>query len=293
MQKIVSRRAGLLLIVTADLLWGTVFVASQVGLQYTNPYNLVFMRFLIASIIILALVPLFRKKIGIAGEFKKKWTWVFGIVYMFGFLLQYLGQDLTTASEATLLSNLAPIIVPFFALTFLKEKISGLQKVAMAFGLLGLFLISSPKINLDATQLLGDIMLFGTSISYALFTTLSKKENISSIGSSFAVIIATTILLAPIAITFGGISYFDTNMDLMGWIAVIYLGIPCTLIAITIYLKGLGIIPASEAAVFFLLQVLVGLILSAILFGDLLNLAQAAGAVLIFAALGFGVKPRK
>ena len=293
MQKTVSRRAGLLLIVTADLLWGTVFVASQVGLQYTNPYNLVFMRFLIASIIILALVPLFRKKIGIAGEFKKKWTWVFGIVYMFGFLLQYLGQDLTTASEATLLSNLAPIIVPFFALTFLKEKISGLQKVAMAFGLLGLFLISSPKINLDATQLLGDIMLFGTSISYALFTTLSKKENISSIGSSFAVIIATTILLAPIAITFGGISYFDTNMDLMGWIAVIYLGIPCTLIAITIYLKGLGIIPASEAAVFFLLQVLVGLILSAILFGDLLNLAQAAGAVLIFAALGFGVKPRK
>ena len=79
----------------------------------------------------------------------------------------------------------------------------------------------------------------------------------------------------------------------MGWIAVISLGIPCTLIAITIYLKGLGIIPASEASVFFLLQVLVGLILSAILFGDLLNLTQAAGAVLIFAALGFGVKPRK
>jgi drug/metabolite transporter (DMT)-like permease len=293
MQKIVSRRAGLLLIVAADLLWGTVFVASQVGLQYTNPYNLVFMRFLVASIIILAIALLFWKKIGIADEFKRKWTWIFGIVYMFGFLLQYLGQDLTTTAEATLLSNLAPIIVPFFAFTFLKEKISRLQKVAMALGLLGLFLVSNPDVTLDTTHLLGDLMLFGTSISYALFTTLSKKEQISSISSSFAVIITTTILLAPIAIIFGGMGHFDTNIGLLGWIAVIYLGIPCTLIAISIYLKGLGIIPASEASVFFLLQVLVGLILSAKLFGDLLNLAQAVGAVLIFAALGFGVKLRK
>ena len=29
--------------------WGTVFVAIGVGLQYTNPYNLVFLRFAVTS----------------------------------------------------------------------------------------------------------------------------------------------------------------------------------------------------------------------------------------------------
>ena len=288
-----GRRGGLLLIIIADLLWGTVFVASQVGLQYTNPYNLVFLRFFISSIIIGFVALIFNKRLRLVKELKKKWTWFFGAIYMFGFLFQYLGQDLTTVSEATLLANLAPIIVPVFAFFLLKEKISTLQKLAMVLGFTGLLLISSPNLDVGSTHLIGDLLLFGTSVSYALFTALGKKNNMVTTASSFAVIISTTVFLAPIALMLGGAAYFDPNIGVLAWAAILYLGIPCTLLAITIYLKGLAIIPASEAAVFFLLQVLVGLALSALLFGDFLDVSQSLGALMIFAALAFGVKFKK
>lgn len=95
--------AGIALVVAADLLWSTVFVASQVGLQYLDPYSLVFMRFLISSIPI-ALVAAFRgRELGLRGELSNRWTWVLGSIYAMGFLFQYVGQDMTSASEATLL----------------------------------------------------------------------------------------------------------------------------------------------------------------------------------------------
>ena len=271
--KSVSHTEGLLLIMVADLFWGTVFVASQIGLQYTNPYNLAFLRFLTASALIAALVLPFGRRLGLVKELREKWIWVFGGLSALGFLLQYVGQDLTTVSEATLLANLSPIIIPVFALALLKERITNYQKVAMVMGLLGLILIASPRLDLGVSQLVGDLLLFATSICYALFTVLNKKMNVNSVASSLSIVISVTVFLAPAAVVLGGLSTLDFNMGSMGWASILYLGIPCTVAAVPIYLRGLGAVSASEAAVLFLLQVLIGLILSAVLLGDFLNLS--------------------
>jgi len=290
--KLASHTLGVLLIIIADLFWGTVFVASQVGLQYTNPYNLVFLRFVVSSALIVALALPFYKKLGLMKELRNKWIWLFGGIYAIGFLFQYVGQDLTTVSEATLLSNLAPIIIPVFAFALLRERITNTQKAAMILGLLGLLLIASPRLNLGLSQAIGNLLLLGTSVSYALFTVLNKRFNMVSIASSFSIIIAVTVFLAPVALVFGGIYPLDLTIGLAGWASILYLGIPCTIVAISIYLKGLGEVSASEAAILFLLQVLVGLILSALLLGDFLNLSQTIGAIAILAAMAFGVRFR-
>jgi len=49
-----ERTGGILLTTIASILWGTAFAAVGVGLKYTNPYNLVFLRFLTASIFALS-----------------------------------------------------------------------------------------------------------------------------------------------------------------------------------------------------------------------------------------------
>jgi drug/metabolite transporter (DMT)-like permease len=288
--KSVSHTVGLLLIIVADLFWGTVFVASQIGLHYTNPYNLAFLRFLTASALIAALALPFGKRLGLMKELREKWIWAFGALYALGFLFQYVGQDLTTVSEATLLANLAPIIIPVFALALLKERVTNYQKVAMVVGLIGLILIASPRLDLGASQVIGDLLLFVTSICYALFTVLNKKMNINSIASSFSIVISVTVFLAPAAMLIGGLSPLDLNMGLMGWVSILYLGIPCTVAAVPLYLRGLGAVSASEAAVLFLLQVLFGLILSALFLGEFLDLPQGLGALAILAALTFGVR---
>jgi drug/metabolite transporter (DMT)-like permease len=285
-----SRRTGLLLTTIASLLWGTTFIASQVGFQYTNPYNLVFLRFATAAVVIVIFALPFDNKVGLKRELGKKSTWLVGGVYASGFLLQFVGQDLTTASEATLLSNLAPILVPTVALAVLKDSMTNAQKVATVLGFVGLFLVASPRLSMGLTSVFGDVLLFGTSLCYTLFIVASKRLRVGSVGRSFAYIVATSVFLAPVAVYFGGLNILDLKMGLAGWASVLYLGFPCTLIAISLYLSGLSAVTVSESAMLLLLQILAGLVLASALLGEFLSPSQTIGAIAILSALVLGVK---
>ncbi len=287
-----SYTKGIAYILIADLIWGTVFFASQIGLAYTNPYFLVFMRFLVASVAIFAALPIAGRKLGIILELRKAWVWVFGVLYTLGFVLQYVGQDMTTASEATLLANLSPIIIPIFAYAILKEKIGACQKVAVVMGIAGLFLVASPRLSLGISEATGNLLLFGTSVFYALFTVMNKKVPVKPLGGSLAIILIVTLMTFPIIIVMNGVDAAIMFMPFEGWVAVVYLGILCTLVALTCYLKGLSTVPASQAAILFLVQILVGLLLSTLILGESMALTQAIGAVVTVAALFIGIMRR-
>jgi drug/metabolite transporter (DMT)-like permease len=282
---------GIILVIVADLLWSTVFVASQIGLMYVDPYSLVFMRFLIPAALVLAIAVPYGSRLGMWKEFQKWWTWVLGFVYALGFLFQYLGQDMTSASAATLLSNLAPILIPFLAILLLKERLTTFHLLATALSFMGLYFVAGFNPNASLLSTIGYILLLLTSVSYALFTVLSKKHELATLGSSLSIIIVVTILLAPFAIIFG--SFGTVSLPIEAWASVLYLAIPCTLVAIILYLRGLAAINASEAAFLFLLQILVGLGLSIAILGETLDTYQILGAALIVIGLLLGMTAKK
>jgi len=284
-----GHRTGLLLVIVADTIWSTVFVASQIALQYSNPYNVTFLRFLVAALAIGVLVVLFDKKIGVFKQMRNRWIWVLGIIYAVAFVLQYVGQNLTSAPETTLLTNLDPILIPPFAVALLKDRITKPQLVAMVLGLFGLILVTSPRIGGSQLELIGDVLLFTTSIAYTFFTVYTKKFGVSSVGGSFAIILIVALLAFPVALFLGGLGPSDFLIATAGWEAIIYLSIPCTVIAVALYLKGLSGVKASEAGFLFLIQILVGLTLSWLLLDQFFNLTQALGAAIIIVALSFGL----
>jgi drug/metabolite transporter (DMT)-like permease len=280
---------GLILVVVADLLWSTVFVASQIGLRYINPYSLVLIRFLIAAALILAIAVPFGSRLGIGKELMKWWIWGLGFVYALGFLFQYMGQDMTSASDATLLTNLSPILIPFLAFLLLRERLTTFHLFAMGVSVIGLYFLAGFNPSAGLTSTLGYLLLLFTSISYALFTVLSKKQELATLGSSLAIIIAITVILAPFAIVFGGFGTASIALPTEVWALLIYLSIPCTLVAIILYLRGLAAISASEAAFLFLLQPAVGLTLSFTILGEVFSPYQLLGAVLIIIGLLVGM----
>ena len=287
------RMRGLLFVIVADILWGTVFVASQIGLRYTDPYSLTFLRFLVAAIVIGVLIILFDKKMGVLKQLRNRWLWLIGIIYGIAFVTQYVGQSFTSAPEATIITNLDPILIPPLAIALLKDKITRAQLLAVALGLLGLLLVASPGIMLSQVKLIGDALLFIATMAYALFTIFTKKFSVSSIGASFALILIVTLVSLPTALLLGGFNPYGLNIGIAGWIAIAYLGVACTVIAVTIYLRGLVAIKVSEAGVLFLIQVLVGLVLSGLLLGEFLTLIQTIGAAVILLALVFGVRLKR
>lgn len=285
-----NRRSGLLLTLTASLIWGTTFVVSQVAFQFTNPYNLVFLRFATVSAGIVAIgIPLGRR-LGLIRELHKKSIWLLSGIYALGFLLQYVGQGLTTASEASLLSNLAPILVPLIASMALGDVTTTAQKAAVVLGFFGLFLIASPRFNWDLFSVGGDFMLLGTSICYASFIILSKRIGVVSSAGSMAVILAVTVFLFPVAVWLGGLSLTSLRIELAGWASIFYLGYPCTLIALSLYLKGLSSVSVSESAILLLVQVLTSLVLAVVFLDELLNPLQTLGAFAILSALALGTR---
>lgn len=279
------RSSGVLLTTIASLLWGTTLVATGIGLQHANPYNLLFLRFTTASTVVIILAFLLNRRFGIKQELCRSTTWVLSAIYASGFLLQYVGQDLANASDATLLSNLAPALVPIAAFVLLKEGFSNVRIAATILSLLGLALVSSPRLHLGSSSLVGDLLLFGASLCYAFFIVLSKRLNATSVGSAFAIMISTTAFLAPVAVFFGGLNPFGFQMDLAGWASIMYLGVPCSVLAISLYLKGLKQITASQSASLLLLQLPTGLILAASILGETLSLFAIAGAASVTAAI--------
>ncbi len=287
-----SYTKGIAYVLLADLLWGTVFFASQIGLMYIGPYSLLFLRFAVASAAIVAALPFIEKRVRIMPELRKGWVWMFGLLYTLGYILQYVGQDMTTASEATLLANLSPILIPIFACVILKERVGAFQKVAIIMGFAGLLLVASPRLSVGVSEAIGNLLLFGTSIFYALFTVLNKRVPVGALSGSLAIILIATVMTFPIVLAMAGFSSAVVAMPLEAWGVVMFLGIACTLVALTSYLKGLSIVPASQAGILFLVQILVGLLLSTLVLGETMSPGQTMGAAVTVAALFIGIVRR-
>lgn len=280
-----GRKKGFFLTITANLIWGTTFVATGAGLRYINPYNLVFLRFATASLFIVAIAIATRRVTLIVRDLRCGSIWLLGGIYALGFVFQYVGQDLTNASDATLLANLAPTLVPLIAFMILKDSIGNVQKTATALGLTGLILIAAPKLSLGSGTVIGDLLLFGTSACYAVFIVLSKRYGaVSSVGA-FAIMVSVGIFLAPVAIFLGGLNHTNLNIGLIGWSSVLYLGVPGSAIAVALYLKGLGSITASQSATLLLVQLLTGLFLAILILHEFPTPFEIAGAISTFAAV--------
>ncbi len=278
-----SQSSGVALTVGASLIWGTSFVAASVGLQYSNPYVLLFERFSFASAAILAL-GIFVRSARVWPELLRPQTWILAAVYAAAFLLQFLGQDYSGASASALLSNLFVIFVPAAAFFVLKERMPNSSKAAVALSVFGIALVFPSGLQVTGS-FVGDLLLVGSSIGYTIFIVLGKKYDVSSLSSSFALIVAMTVLMAPLATFEGGPFSFSTLTVTAGWESVIWLGVPCTVVALAMYTRGLASIRAAQSATLLLMEIMVGVGLSVYLLGEMLSSTQLFGASII----GFAV----
>lgn len=267
----------------ASVIWGTSFVAASVGLEYSNPYVLLFERFFVASLAILV-VGVFVKSARFWPELVRPRTWGLGAVYAASFLLQFLGQNDSDASASALLSNLFVVFVPVAAFFLLSEHLSNSSKAAVGLSVVGIILVFPANYRVTGTTL-GDLLLIGASLGYTLFIVLGKKYGVSSLSSSFALIVSMTVLMAPLAALEGGPFSLDVVFTAAAWESVLWLGIPCTVVALAMYTRGLASIRATQSATLLLLEILVGVALSVSLLGNALNLTQALGAGVIALAI--------
>jgi O-acetylserine/cysteine efflux transporter len=273
------------------VIWGSSFVAIQAGLQSIGPLFLVAVRFDLAATMAVgaaAILGLYRTTL---EELRGRRIWALGALYALGFTLQFVGQIGAGVANSTLLSNVFPALVPLFAGPLLHERFGGRHAISVILGLVGLVIVTVPGITSGNSTFTGDCCLLGSTLVYAMFIVLSKRVGTDSPSSAFSLIVVMGVVLAPITVAISLTQPTSIASTASEWWIVLYLALPCTIIALALYLEGLRWVTASRSSVLLLLEPTTGLVLAALLYRAAVTLPVVAGGIFIVSAIAFACWP--
>jgi drug/metabolite transporter (DMT)-like permease len=173
-----ERAKGYLLIAAASVIWGTMGIFGKIAFSYgVQPVTLTALRILISSTTALFSIALFNRKLFKIERRHLPQLIVFGT---FAVALQRVAYfytvDLTTATIAAIMFYTYPIFVTAYASMFLKEKITVLTIIAIAFAFSGVALVvKAYEASLFNANILG--LAFGmlTSLLFALYFLMAKR----------------------------------------------------------------------------------------------------------------------
>jgi drug/metabolite transporter (DMT)-like permease len=282
-----GKRRAVVLTVLAGVLWGTSFPAIKLGLVYVDAYMFVFMRFLVASVIMF-FVLLFRENHGL--EFaKKRVIWLLGIANGVAYLFQYVGMNFTSASKSSLLVNLSAIWVAALSWLILKERLGIKRAVGIFSGVLGVFLITT---NLDFQKLgqntvFGDMAVLLSGVIWAFFTVYNKKlvSNAKDIIQPITWVLFITLL--PLTPFLGLSASAPFQLPIQAWLAIAYTAVFCWVIPYYLWSEGLKSISPINSTLILLTEVVVSLAFSSLMLNETLTLISGIGAIFIMTAIIF------
>jgi drug/metabolite transporter (DMT)-like permease len=282
-----GKRRAVALTLLAGVLWGTSFPAIKLGLVYVDAYMFVFMRFLVASIIMF-FVLLLRGNFGLDFA-KKKVIWLLGIVNGVAYLFQYVGMNFTSASKSSLLVNLSAIWVAVLSWLMLKERLGIKRAIGILSGILGVFLITTNLDfrNLGQSTVFGDVAVLLSGVIWAIFTVYNKKlvSNIKDIIQPITWVLFITLL--PLIPFLALSTSAPLQLPIQAWLAIAYTAVFCWVIPFYLWSEGLKSMSPVSSTLILLAEVVVSLLVSSIMLNDTLTLISGIGAIFIMAAIIF------
>jgi drug/metabolite transporter (DMT)-like permease len=97
-----------------------------------------------------------------------------GVVLGIHFMTFLVGVRMTTVANATLLVNLAPAIVPWFATAWLGERLRKAELIGTLLGLAGVVTLVGGDLRLGRNTLTGDLMCLGSMAFFAAYLVLGR-----------------------------------------------------------------------------------------------------------------------
>ena len=260
---------GGLILVT--VIWGGGFVASDMALESMKPFQIMMVRFLVASVLMGMLGLGNRKKAGI----------LMGIALFMGFSLQTIGLQYTTPSKNAFLTALNVVIVPFIAFLILKKKIGIKGIVGAILSVVGVALLS---LNGNLTLSLGDGLTLLCAVGFAFqifFTSEFVKKYPASVLNMVQMITAFVLSAASLVI----FEEMEFQVTTKGWLSVLYLGIISTTVCYLLQTACQKYVDETKAAIVLSMESVFGTIFSIIILHEVITLRMVIGCIIILIAV--------
>ena len=244
-----------ILLVLTSLSWAGSFVAVRVIYQEVPPVLLGFLRFAVATPLMLVLVWL-RKKPFLLPKKEIPRLIVLGLTGVtLLYIFQFLGIAFTTASTAAVLINTNVLYIALFSALFLHERFSWKKTTGIFLSFAGVVLVvfgqmSNQNLIVDNTFLIGIVLMLLSALCWAIYSIIGKQllKTYDAVTITTHAFLWGTILYLPIIIPTVGTAV--QGITWMGVLAIIYLGVVCSILAYLAWYYALSKLEAAESAVF-------------------------------------------
>jgi drug/metabolite transporter (DMT)-like permease len=268
------------------LLWSSFATVSKLVLNTSiDSFQLQFFIFLIA--IVLMSFRVFNKTV--ISAFRKLSAKDYLMLCLYAlpsyayYLLYTLSLKLIPATEASMLNYLFPIMIVLLAVPILGEKLSLIKTAAGVLGLAGTIVILTggnlTEIRISNVQ--GDLFALGAAVSWGLFSTLGKRNQLDPTVSNF-VYVGVSFILSTITLFFFSKPVMPHTSE---WIGLAWLSVSSIVLNYYLWFKVLKICSSALVASLSFITPFFTLILIVLILGEKISIIYLWGFLLIISGI--------
>jgi len=287
------RDSPLLAPLLAASIWGGMYVVSKWGFAQIPPLTLVTMRAVLGAAVLLPLVWVVKPSRSFS---RRDWRGFAGLAALLAVSLaaQFLGTDLTTAAQGSLITVLTPVFTVALGVAVLGESLGSRKAVGILLATVGTGVVLAGRYtlaDLASDALVGPTLLVVAAATFAGYTAFGKRL-IQTYSALETATYATALAVPLFALgALAELTLTDASLGAIAWspalvAAVAYLGVVSTALAWYLWYKGIERAASSTTAVAFFAQPVVGIALGGLLLNEAIGPALVAGGVVLAVGVG-------
>ena len=278
-----ENKSGHLCALVTILIWGTTFISTKVLLLSFKPVEILFFRFLLGLLILLAVYP---HRLLISD---KKQERTFALAGLTGVCLYYLLENIaltyTSASNVGVIISAAPFFTSFLTRGEEKPRINFYIVFLISMAGICLISFSSSKPQLNP---IGDILSLLAAFVWACYAVITKK--ISSFGyntvqTTRRVFIYGLIFMLPVLIFSDfslGLQRFTDAKNLLN---ILYLGAGASALCFVTWNIAVKALGALKTSVYIYIVPVITVVTSLIVLNEKITISSAVGTILTLLGL--------
>lgn len=170
-----SRSGAYVSVILAMIFWGFTFVLFKIANESFAPVTIVFLRLFVSIFFLFGFALLF-KRLGRIKRKDQKWFLLMALFEpFFYFLGEANGLTMVSATVGAVIISTIPLIVPFGAYYFFREKLTRLNVVGLVISFGGVLMVILNKSGGIVPDLKGILLLFVAVLSAVGYTLVARK----------------------------------------------------------------------------------------------------------------------
>jgi drug/metabolite transporter (DMT)-like permease len=164
------------------------------------------------------------------------------LIAVFHLWIQVTGLNYTTASNTGWIIGITPVFMALLGYLFFREKLRIINIAGIVVAFFGLLLLISKgdfsKIDLISNR--GDVMILASAFTWSIYSLVNKKITFSypPLMTILYLFITMAVIIIPFNLSREAL-YSVVNLSLMGWFAVLFLGLICSGVSYVFWAQAL------------------------------------------------------